>query len=109
MNFDFENVIFPAFVSAFSAFFGWLVGKKKETVEIQGSEITNVQEAIKIWREMAVDMKAEVEELKHKIELLTTEVHTLRSENVELRQKLEGKPNENTKSRRKGTNPDQTI
>lgn len=109
MNFDFENVIFPAFVSAFSAFFGWLVGKKKETVEIQGSEITNVQEAIKIWREMAVDMKAEVAELKEKIEILTTEVHTLRSENVELRQKLEGKPNENPKSRRKGTSPNKEI
>jgi predicted RNase H-like nuclease (RuvC/YqgF family) len=108
MNFDFENVIFPAIISAFTGLFGWLMGKNKEKVEIQGSEITNVQEAIKIWREMAVDMKAEVAELKDKIDLLTTEVHTLRSENVELRQKLEGKPNENKRSRPKGNKPDQT-
>ncbi len=109
MNFDFENVIFPAIISGFTGFFGWLVGKNKEKVEIQGSEITNVQEAIKIWREMATDMKAEVAELKEKIELLTTEVHTLRTENVELRQKLEGKPNENKRNRTKGNKPDQTI
>jgi regulator of replication initiation timing len=109
MNFDFENVIFPAIISGFTGFFGWLVGKNKEKVEIQSSEITNVQEAIKIWREMATDMKAEVAELKEKIELLTTEVHTLRSENVELRQKLEGKPNENKRNRTKGNKPDQTI
>jgi regulator of replication initiation timing len=109
MNFDFENVIFPAIISGFTGFFGWLVGKNKEKVEIQSSEITNVQEAIKIWREMATDMKAEVAELKEKIELLTTEVHTLRTENVELRQKLEGKPNENKRNRTKGNKPDQAI
>lgn len=108
MNFDFENVIFPAIISAFTGFFGWLIGRNKEKVEIQGSEITNVQEAIKIWREMATDMKAEVAELKEKIDTLTTEVHTLRTENVELRQKLE-QPNENKRNRRKGTEPDQTV
>jgi predicted nuclease with TOPRIM domain len=109
MNFDFENVIFPAIISGFTGLFGWLVGKNKEKVEIQGSEITNVQEAIKIWREMATDMKAEVAELKEKIELLTTEVHTLRTENVELRNKLEGQPHESKRNRRKGTEPDQTV
>lgn len=109
MNFDFENVIFPAIISGFTGLFGWLVGKNKEKVEIQGSEITNVQEAIKIWREMATDMKAEVAELKEKIELLTTEVHTLRTENVELRQKLEGQPNENKRNRSKGNKPDQAV
>jgi predicted RNase H-like nuclease (RuvC/YqgF family) len=109
MNLDFENVIFPAIASSVTGVFGWFMGKNKEQVEIQGSEITNVQEAIKIWREMATDMKAEVAELKEKIELLTTEVHTLRTENVELRQKLEGKPNENKRNRRKGTEPNQTI
>lgn len=109
MNFDFDNVIFPAIISSITGLFGWFVGKNKEQVEIQGSEITNVQEAIKIWREMATDMKAEVAELKEKIELLTTEVHTLRSENVELRQKLDGKPNESKPNRSKRTKPDQTI
>ena len=108
MNFDFENVIFPAIISGFTGLFGWLIGRNKEKVEIQGSEITNVQEAIKIWREMATDMKAEVAELKEKIELLTTEVHTLRTENVELRNKLELN-NEGKRNKRKGTEPDQTV
>ena len=108
MNFDFENVIFPTIISGISGFFGWLVGRGKEKVEIQGSEITNVQEAIKIWREMATDMKAEVAELKEKIDTLTTEVHTLRTENVELRNKLELN-NEGKRNKRKGTEPDQTV
>jgi predicted RNase H-like nuclease (RuvC/YqgF family) len=95
MNFDFENVIMPAIVSAITGFFGWIIGRRKENVEIQGTEITNVQEAIKIWREMATDMKEEVEELKHKIDLLTTEVHTLRKENVELRAKQDNQKNGN--------------
>lgn len=109
MNFDLENVIFPAIVSSITGLFGWFVGKGKEKVEIQGSEITNVQEAIKIWREMATDMKAEVAELKEKIEALTTEVHTLRSENVELRKKLDTNPPIKKARKPKGIEPDQTI
>jgi predicted RNase H-like nuclease (RuvC/YqgF family) len=83
-----KDLVIPGLFSALSGLFGWLIGRKKENVEIQGSEITNVQEAIKIWREMATDMKAEVADLKEKVETLTTEIHNLRAENVELRIKL---------------------
>jgi predicted RNase H-like nuclease (RuvC/YqgF family) len=83
-----KDLVIPGLFSALSGLFGWLIGRKKENVEIQGSEITNVQEAIKIWREMATDMKAEVADLKEKVETLTTEIHNLRAENVELRTKL---------------------
>lgn len=104
-----NEVILPTLTAFFASIITWIFGRKKAQVEVEAGEITNVQEAIKIWREMAVDMKAEVAELKDKIELLTTEVHTLRIENVELRQKLDGKPNENNKSRRKGTSPNKEI
>lgn len=83
-----KDLVIPGLFSALSGLFGWLIGRKKENVEIQGSEITNVQEAIKIWREMATDMKAEVADLKEKVETLTNEIHNLRAENVELRTKL---------------------
>ena len=91
---DWEEVIVPALTGFFGALVTWLFGRKKEGVEVQSTEITNVQEAIKIWREMATDLKAEVADLKDKVETLTTEIHNLRSENIELRAKLdEGQPN----------------
>ena len=82
-----------------------LFGRKKEKIEVESSEITNVQEAIKIWREMATDLKAEVADLKEKVETLTTEIHNLRSENIELRAKLD----ENQPNKPKRTKPDKTV
>lgn len=98
MDFFDKDIILPGLFSAITGLFGWLIGRKKENVEIQGSEITNVQEAIKIWREMATDMKAEVADLKEKVETLTNEIHTLRAENVELRTKL-GLTNEDNENK----------
>jgi len=94
MMYTWEEIIVPAITGFFGALITWLFGRKKEGVEVQSTEITNVQEAIKIWREMANDLKAEVADLKDKVDSLTTEIHKLRSENVELRAKLdESQPN----------------
>ena len=91
---DWEEIVIPGVTGLFGSLVTWLFGRKKEKIEVQSSEITNVQEAIKIWREMATDLKAEVADLKDKVESLTNEIHSLRSENVELRAKLdEGQPN----------------
>ena len=99
MNFDFENVIFPTIISAFTGLFGWLMGKKREDVEVDSNEIANTKEIIEMWKVTAKEMKEEVAELKVKIEALTTEVHTLRAENVELRTKLGIITNENHKDK----------
>jgi regulator of replication initiation timing len=91
---DWEQIVIPGVTGLFGSLVTWLFGRKKEKIEVQSSEITNVQEAIKIWREMATDLKAEVADLKDKVESLTNEIHSLRSENVELRAKLdESQPN----------------
>lgn len=102
MNIDFENIIFPSIVSAVSGIFGWVVGRKRENVEVDSNEIANTKEIIEMWKVTAKEMKEEVAELKDKIEALTTEVHTLRSENVELRTKLGIIANENNKSQSTG-------
>jgi len=94
MNLD--DIIVPSITGGIASFVTWLIGRKKENVEVQGSEITNTQEAIKIWREMAQEMSDKVKELGDKVDALTQEVHSLRSENTELKQKLgldESKPN----------------
>lgn len=88
-----NEVIIPSLTAFFASVITWIFGRKKAQVEVEAGEITNVQEAIKIWREMANDMKQEVAELKIKVETLTTEIHNLRTENIELRSKLdEDKP-----------------
>jgi len=88
MNIDFENIVFPSIVSAVSGIFGWVVGRKRENVEVDSNEIANTKEIIEMWKVTAKEMKEEVAELKQKIEDLTKEVHTLRAENIELRTKL---------------------
>lgn len=98
MNFDFENVILPTIISGITGFFGWLIGKKREDVEIDSNEIANTKEIIEMWKVTAKEMKEEVAELKEKIEALTKEVHTLRLENIELRSKLSN-ANENHKDK----------
>jgi len=105
MMYNWDEVIVPGLTGFTGALITWLFGRKKEAVDMQSTEITNVQEAIKIWREMATDLKAEVLELKLKVESLEAEIQKLRSENIELRAKLdEGQPN---KSKR--IKPDKEI
>jgi len=105
MMYTWEEIIVPAITGFFGALVTWLFGRKKEGVEVQSTEITNVQEAIKIWREMATDLKAEVADLKDKVDSLTTEIHKLRSENVELRAKLD----ENQPNKPKRTKPNKEV
>jgi peptidoglycan hydrolase CwlO-like protein len=105
MNWD--DIILPSITGAIGAFVSWLAGRKKENAELQGSELTNTQEAIKIWREMAQEMSDKVKELSDKVDALTQEVHSLKTENNDLKSKLgldESKPN-----RSKRTKPNQTI
>jgi regulator of replication initiation timing len=103
--YNWDEVIVPALTGFFGALVTWLFGRKKEKIEVESSEITNVQEAIKIWREMATDLKAEVADLKDKVETLTTEIHNLRSENIELRAKLD----EHQPNKPKRTKPDKEV
>jgi regulator of replication initiation timing len=103
--YNWDEVIVPALTGFFGALVTWLFGRKKEKIEVESSEITNVQEAIKIWREMATDLKSEVAELKIKVDSLTTEIHNLRSENIELRAKLD----EHQPNKPKRTKPNKEV
>lgn len=80
----FTNII-TALVASVATYFST---RKKENVDIQGVELSNTQEAIKIWREMAQEMTDKVKELSEKIDHLTAEVHSLKSENSNLKSKL---------------------
>lgn len=86
MNYD--EIIVPSITGALGAFVSWIFGRKKENVEIQSNEIKNASEIIALWKDMASELKQEVSELRDKIDVLSKEVHDLRSENSELRLKL---------------------
>lgn len=82
---DWFTNLMSALVASLGTYF---TTRKKENVDIQGGELSNTQEAVKIWRELAQDMSDKVKELSDKIDILTAEVHSLKSENSALKSKL---------------------
>ncbi len=82
---DWFTNILTALVASLATYFST---RKKENIEIQGGELSNTNEAIKIWRELAQDMTDKVKELSEKIDILTAEVHSIKSENSSLKSKL---------------------
>ena len=82
---DWFTNILTALVASLATYFST---RKKENIEIQGGELSNTNEAIKIWRELAQDMTDKVKELSEKIDILTAEVHSLKSVNSSLKSKL---------------------
>ena len=82
---DWFTNILTALAASLATYFST---RKKENVDIQGGELSNTQEAVKIWRELAQDMSDKVKELSDKIDILTAEVHSLKSENSALKSKL---------------------
>ena len=96
-------------LSALAASVGtYLTTRKKENVDIQGGELSNTQEAVKIWRELAQDMSDKVKELSDKIDILTAEVHSLKSENSALKSKL-NILDENNQVKPKRTRPNKEV
>lgn len=98
MNFD--DIIVPSITGAFGAFITWLFGRNKENVEVQGSAIDNVDKAVKLWQDTAEKMSQRVDELSIKVDALTKEVHSLRTENADLKHKLGLDENHKSKSSR---------
>ena len=54
--------------------------KKKAAVEVESTELDNVEKAITIWREMAVDLRNELETQRSKYAEITEHVDALRRE-----------------------------
>lgn len=102
---DWFTNILTATIASLATYFST---RKKENVDIQGGELSNTQEAIKIWREMAQEMTDKVKELSEKIDHLTAEVHSLKSENSSLKSKL-NLLDENIEVKPKRTRANKTV
>ena len=62
----------------------WFFSRKKQHVEVQSSELDNVQDLVKLWRETAFDLRNEIKELKQQIVILEDEVRKVLDENASL-------------------------
>lgn len=102
---DWFTNILTATIASLATYFST---RKKENVDIQGGELSNTQEAVKIWRELAQDMSDKVKELSDKIDILTAEVHSLKSENSALKSKL-NVIDENNQVKPKRTRPNKAV
>lgn len=69
-------------------FFGWFFTRKKSNAEAKGSELENVEHAIKIWRETAEKLSARVDELSLEIDELRKDLVTVHRENKQLKDYL---------------------
>jgi len=57
---------------------GWFFTRKKSNAEAKGSEMDNVEHAIKIWRESAQSLQLENEKLSKKVEDLSNAIEEMR-------------------------------
>lgn len=64
---------------------GWAIGYRKTKAEAENTEIVTVSNAVKIWRELAQDLKNEVDELRTIVDELRVENENLRFEISELK------------------------
>jgi hypothetical protein len=76
-------------------FFGWFFTRKKSNAEAKGSELENVEAAIKIWRELAeenkrenIQLKKEMADIKQQLEEMRSDLITVHRENKVLKDYL---------------------
>jgi hypothetical protein len=69
-------------------FFGWFFTRKKSNADAKGSELENVEHAIKIWRETAETLSARVDELSKEIDEMRLDLLTVHRENKALKDYL---------------------
>lgn len=69
-------------------FFGWFFTRKKTNAEAKGSELENVEQAIKIWRETAERLEQKVTFLEGQIKDLQQDLITVHRENKALKDYL---------------------
>lgn len=67
---------------------GYFVTRKKTNADAKGSELENVEHAIKIWRETAEKLSARVDELSQEIDELRKDLVTVHRENKQLKDYL---------------------
>jgi peptidoglycan hydrolase CwlO-like protein len=83
-----ENLL-TIVVGAAGTIGGLFIGTRKAKADARQSELDGVEKAIKIWREMAEELREEVDTLKAKVEQLQSRVQELMEENTAMQAELD--------------------
>jgi len=83
-----NSIIENALIAASTGGITWFFTRKKQHAEIKASELDNVEKAISIWRELALDLGKKVEELSARYDTISQEIVDLRRENRTLKADL---------------------
>lgn len=78
---DVQDWILSVMMPMVSGFTGWLVGRRKREVEIEGEELRNVKDTLEIYMKMIEDLKTHQRYLEERL-------NELMSENSSLKEKL---------------------
>lgn len=79
-----ESIITYVVAPIATIFFTWLVARKKNTAEASHSELENVEQAIKIWRELATSFQEKLQEKDSSITELKAQMESIIEQNKQL-------------------------
>ncbi len=85
--------------SLITAIITWFLSRKKQSVEVKSTELDNVNKATSIWRELAEDLKKQVDDLRKGQQRIFEENKLLRKEVLQLEKKVHLLTSENKKLR----------
>jgi len=83
-----EQVLFIIIPAIVTNIITWLLSRRKYRAQSQALELDNVQNALDIYRDMILDLKKELENLREKIIVVVNENEMLGKQMEELRKEL---------------------
>jgi hypothetical protein len=86
---DSTLTIFGAFATIITSFLTYKIGKKKANAIAQKTELENVSDAIRIWRETAESFAVKSEKQSHEMHILIQQNKELLAQNKVLVSKIE--------------------
>lgn len=70
------------------SFVTYLMGKKKQEVEIEGTTLENLEKSLLIYQNMIDDMGVKIDKMSNKIDELEKTIDSLYKENKQLKSKI---------------------
>jgi hypothetical protein len=61
------NILFSILPSVFASFLTWFFTRKKYLQEVKSNELDNTKDAISIWKDLALDIRKELDLAKEEI------------------------------------------
>ena len=73
---------------AISGALGWILGRKRKEVELEGKRLENVESTIEIYERVHIELKTQLETLSRKCTTLSEQITQLQTENESLKKEI---------------------